>query len=118
MEKNQKVSVTDSTLPPGTIVPFVGQHVPEGWLPCDGKALERGDSRFEALFQSIGHDWSKPTDEDQVFRVPDLGHLPLPETNLHWALGYPPQNPRRNRLAEENTGQNSEPIAPFYIIKY
>ncbi len=35
-------------VPAGTIVPFAGLSVPEGWLNCDGTPVSRGD--FPALF--------------------------------------------------------------------
>ena len=77
-------------LPPGTIMPFAGKHTPPGWLACDGAPLERGDYRYENLYQAIGRDWTRSTDEKTIFRVPNLGTMPLPQANLAWAVGFPP----------------------------
>jgi len=39
-------------VPVGTVAAFTGEHVPAGWLPCDGQALRRGD--WPELFRAIG----------------------------------------------------------------
>ncbi len=44
-------------VPPGTIAPFGGSEIPDGWLLCDGRALDRDDERFAALYAAIGTSW-------------------------------------------------------------
>ncbi|MCP4131850.1 MAG: tail fiber protein, partial [bacterium] len=56
------------TSPPGTINPFAGVNVPEGWLLCDGQAY--GRTEHSELFQVIGTAWGSP--DDSRFNVPDL----------------------------------------------
>lgn len=55
--------------PVGTIVSYGGEQVPEGWLPCDGRALARAD--YPELFAVIGTAFGTGP-EDATFQVPDL----------------------------------------------
>lgn len=43
-------------MPAGTIVAFGGkkENIPEGWELCDGRALNRTEPRYSALFDAIG----------------------------------------------------------------
>lgn len=41
-----------SVIPAGTIAPFGGGTVPEGWLLCDGTAVSR--TTYSALFSAVG----------------------------------------------------------------
>lgn len=41
-----------SVIPPGTIAPFGGENVPEGWLVCDGTTVSR--TTYSALFEAVG----------------------------------------------------------------
>ncbi|MCP4136799.1 MAG: tail fiber protein [bacterium] len=58
----------DKVSPPGTINPFAGDTVPEGWLLCDGQAY--GRTEHSELFQAIGTAWGTP--DGSRFNVPDL----------------------------------------------
>lgn len=64
--------------PSGTIVAFGGSAVPEGWLACDGAALDAGEPRYEALFAAIGTTWGNGTSGSGAttgvtdFNIPDL----------------------------------------------
>ncbi|WP_375646028.1 phage tail protein [Bartonella sp. CM87QHHN] len=55
--------------PPGTIGIFGMQVLPDGWLPCDGKAYLRSD--YPALYEAIGIRWGG-ADSWTKFNVPDL----------------------------------------------
>lgn len=55
--------------PPGTIAAFAGPTPPDGWLPCDGKAVSRAGN--SALFAAIGIAWGGG-DGTTTFNVPDL----------------------------------------------
>ncbi len=62
-----------SIIPVGTIFPFAAESslVPEGWLLCDGTALNKNDNpEYADLFDIIGTNWGGSTGED--FQVPDL----------------------------------------------
>ena len=41
-----------SVIPSGTIAPFAGGTIPEGWLLCDGSAISR--TTYSALFSAVG----------------------------------------------------------------
>jgi len=62
-------SATVSSVPPGTIVAFGGETVPEGWLLCDGAVRSRTED--SALFAAIGvaHGGG---DGVNTFNLPDL----------------------------------------------
>lgn len=53
----------------GTIRAFAGNHIPEGWLPCDGRALSRNE--YTTLFQLMGTTWGSG-DGVSTFNLPDL----------------------------------------------
>lgn len=64
-------------VPPGTIIAFGGTEVPDGWIVCDGRALDRDEPAFASLFAALGTTWgdgssgagaSAATD----FNAPDL----------------------------------------------
>jgi hypothetical protein len=41
-----------AAVPVGTVAAWTGERVPDGWLPCDGQALRRGE--WPELFRAIG----------------------------------------------------------------
>jgi microcystin-dependent protein len=41
-----------AAVPVGTVTAYTGEHVPDGWLLCDGQALRRGE--WPELFRAIG----------------------------------------------------------------
>jgi hypothetical protein len=50
-------------VPPGTIIPFSGSNVPEGWLLCDGRALDSlglPQEKVDELNQTLGNSGSLP----------------------------------------------------------
>jgi microcystin-dependent protein len=62
-------------MPPGAMCDFAGPTVPNGWLPCDGRAISRVD--YAALFAAIGGYWGAG-DGSTTFNLPDLrGYLTL-----------------------------------------
>jgi microcystin-dependent protein len=56
-------------MPPGALQDFAGPTVPDGWLPCDGRAVGRVE--YAALFAAIGGYWGVG-DGSTTFNVPDL----------------------------------------------
>lgn len=52
---------------PGIVVAFAGNHIPKGWLECDGRLLHRKE--YSELFEAIGA--IHGGDADEHFRVPD-----------------------------------------------
>lgn len=64
-------------VPTGTINAFGGALVPEGWLLCDGRALDGDDPRYAALFAALGTTWGDGTTGEGAgaetdFNLPDL----------------------------------------------
>lgn len=54
--------------PVGTVIDKAGDTVPDGWVPCDGRALSR--AKHLALFAEIGTDFGAG-DGSTTFNVPD-----------------------------------------------
>ncbi|MCP4134290.1 MAG: tail fiber protein [bacterium] len=62
----------EKAAPAGTIVPFGGGSIPDGWLLCDGSSRSR--TTYSNLFQAIGTAWG--TANGSGFNLPDLrGHF-------------------------------------------
>ena len=72
----------NSVIPPGAIMPFAGAvaKIPPGWLPCDGRALDKDadGGRYQSLYNAIGESWGKGITGSgnaagvTEFNVPDL----------------------------------------------
>jgi microcystin-dependent protein len=56
-------------VPAGSIIPFGGTAVPDGWLLCDGQSLSSTDPEYVELFNAIGTNWGGSGGN---FNVPDL----------------------------------------------
>ena len=56
-----------SLMPVGTILPFAGEVVPDGWFSCDGQLLETGE--YPALALVLNSAWGK---RGSKFKLPDL----------------------------------------------
>ncbi|MFN8258376.1 MAG: phage tail protein [Bacteroidales bacterium] len=56
-----------SAVPAGTIQPFAGELLPEGWLWCDGSSVQI--SAYNDLYKSIGNAWGTT---GITFNLPDL----------------------------------------------
>lgn len=57
-----------SVIPPGTITPFAGTNVPDGWFLCNGAPVSR--ETYSALFSSIGT-FHGNGDGSTTFNLPD-----------------------------------------------
>lgn len=65
------------SVPIGTILPFAGSNVPNGWLLCDGESYD--NDAYSALEAVIGTTYGSPG--SGRFRVPDLqGRVPVGRT--------------------------------------
>ncbi|MBB6478465.1 phage tail protein [Spirochaeta isovalerica] len=56
-------------IPVGSIMPFAGDSIPDGWLLCDGAAVSRND--YQRLFSVINIMYGEG-DSSFTFNVPDL----------------------------------------------
>ena len=55
-------------LPSGMIVAYAGAQPPEGWLPCDGRAVSR--ATYASLYGVVGNTWGRG-DAATTFNLPD-----------------------------------------------
>lgn len=60
-------AIANALIPTGTIVPYVGDTAPDGWLICDGQILENNDTN--AKLWNLLH-------QNSNFRTGDDVHLP------------------------------------------
>lgn len=58
-----------ANIPPGTVWAYAGQTPPDGWLPCDGRAVSRKD--YAALFNAVRITYGGGDGVD-TFNLPDL----------------------------------------------
>lgn len=56
-------------MPVGTVLPFSGTSLPDGWLWCGGNAISR--TQYSALFAVIGTTYGNG-DGNSTFNIPDL----------------------------------------------
>ena len=56
-------------IPVGSIIPFAGRNIPNGFLLCDGKEISRSD--YSDLFNIINEDWGEGNGST-TFNIPDL----------------------------------------------
>lgn len=63
-------TLLNSLSPPGTICAFGGTNIPDGWLLCDGHAVD--GQKYPALFSAIGNSWGAGEGGGSGFNVPDL----------------------------------------------
>ena len=62
------VNAADVRIPPGHMMPSARVALEDGWIPCDGRPLDRG--AYSRLFAAIGTQYGAPS--GQTFSVPDL----------------------------------------------
>lgn len=53
----------------GIVVAFAGDDIPDGWVLCDGKMVDRTQPRFSKLFDAIGT--IHGGDGNPLFQLPD-----------------------------------------------
>jgi len=63
------IHAVDSTVPSGSIMPYMGTNAPAGWLLCDGAAVSR--TQYATLFGVIGVS-NGSGDGMSTFNLPDL----------------------------------------------
>jgi microcystin-dependent protein len=56
-------------IPVGTIIPYAGTTIPDGWMACDGSPINR--TNYATLFAAIGTAWGTG-DGATTFNLPDL----------------------------------------------
>lgn len=91
----------------GTILPFAGPlaNVPEGYLPCDGRALN--SAQYPELFAAIGTTWGNGTQNGGGdFNLPNTGGLFLRGWGAGTASVDPDRDARTATLAGGASGNN------------
>ncbi len=68
-DETLQVAVTGGLIPAGLVVPFASSAAPDGWLFCDGAAVNR--ETYAALFAAIGVIYGAG-DGSTTFNMPDL----------------------------------------------
>ena len=58
-----------SIIPAGTIIPFAGTNIPQGWILCDGNSYST-NGLYSKLYEAIGSVWG--SGGAGSFNVPDL----------------------------------------------
>jgi hypothetical protein len=60
-------------VPVGSIYPYIGDTVPDGWLPCDGRTISA--LRYPQLYKAIGDTFG--AEGKTRFGVPNMAVQPL-----------------------------------------
>jgi microcystin-dependent protein len=90
IKQTRNAFFADLAVPIGTIFPFAGANVPEGYLLCDGSELER--VRYNLLFDVIGttYNGSAALVGVGTYRLPDLrGRFALGRDNMENGITVP-----------------------------
>lgn len=81
---NFKRAVASCSVPPGTIIAFAGQEIPEGFLLCNGAAVSR--STYAGLFSAIGTTYGTG-DGVSTFNLPSTDGRVLQGTGSSSSVG-------------------------------
>ena len=72
-----------AAVPIGTMFPYAGGEVPEGFLLCNGASLSR--TEYPELFAAIGDRWG--SDSSSTFKLPDTHHRVFEGTTVLSEVG-------------------------------
>ena len=104
-----------SGVPVGTIIPFAGNSVPQGYLLCDGSAISR--TTYASLFAVIGTIYGAG-DGSTTFNLPNCNYYnPYHDPNValgHYHSGYVPNITGYISL-HTRTKVNGTATGAFYI---
>jgi microcystin-dependent protein len=107
--KNKPVSngrLKDSTgfiTPVGGVIAYAGHTVPDGWLLCDGRLLNRAN--YPDLFDAIGTAWGSSSSSD--FRLPDMRGMFLRGVDNSPTEGTSNTDPNSSTRTTTNSGGNT-----------
>lgn len=90
LKQSRDTFIGDLGVPIGTIFPFAGGNIPEGYLLCDGGEVER--AKFPDLFDIIGtsYNGTAALNGAGTYRLPDLrGRFPLGKHNMDNNIDVP-----------------------------
>lgn len=107
--KNKPVSngrLKDSTgfiTPVGGVIAYAGHTVPDGWLLCDGRLLNRAN--YSDLFDAIGTAWGNSNSSN--FRLPDMRGMFLRGVDNSPTEGTSNTDPNSSSRTTTNSGGNT-----------
>ena len=71
-----------ASMPVGSIIPFAGTTIPDGYLLCDGSAISR--TTYSSLFAAIGTTYGEG-DGNSTFNIPHFANaLPIGTNTKQW----------------------------------
>lgn len=76
--------LTASSLPAGSLLPFGGTRVPDGFLLCNGATVSR--TVYKTLFEAIGTAFGSG-DGYSTFNLPNIHHRFIEMTTSTWEVG-------------------------------
>jgi microcystin-dependent protein len=101
--KGRIKDMTGYLMPVGSVVAFVGPNIPEGWLLCDGRSINR--TVYSDLFDAIGTSWG--TANSIEFNLPDMRGQFLRGIDNSPTQGASDTDPDRTSRIVSNSGGNS-----------
>lgn len=107
---------TAGMMPTGSIIPFAGTNIPDGYLLCDGSAISR--TTYADLFAAIGTVYGSG-DGSTTFNLPNLEDR-TPWYNASATVGsesYGDIPNLKGFTALFGTGSNNAYSGPFYNLK-
>jgi len=96
--------VSQPSVPPGTVVAFAGNTIPNGWLLCDGSV--QNQSQYPALYAAIGSVWGSGNSSPGSFNLPDMQGLFL--RGVDYNANNDPQ--KNNRNPQHPGGQSNNNV--------
>ena len=110
-----------AAVPIGTMLPYAGGEVPEGFLLCNGASLSR--TEYPELFAAIGDRWG--SDSSSTFKLPDSHHrvfegtTVLDEVGNYVEAGLPNITGRLSYMASDDpSGEGYEGGALYYAFPH
>nr|GFD59851.1 hypothetical protein [Tanacetum cinerariifolium] len=76
---------------------YAGFDIPDGWLVCDGRALN--SSKYPALYLALGYTWGTGAGRPGDFTLPDMRGMFLRGVDI---LGH--NDPDNNKRVSSVTG--------------
>lgn len=108
-----------AAVPIGTMLPYAGGEVPEGFLLCNGASLSR--TEYPELFAAIGDRWG--SDSSSTFKLPDSHHrvfegtTVLDEVGNYVKAGLPNSKGRLSyTAANDSRGQGYDGGSMYYAF--
>ncbi len=109
--------LAEALCPPGSIMAFAGptNHIPDGWLLCDGRSLPTSDTNYARLYAAIGTAWGAGGTTN--FNLPDLrGMFLRGVTGARTDAWADPQF--TNRVAQAAGGSQGNSVGSVQVAEF